>query len=148
MATTTVAITGKPYVTDLGNRVMKVENLVDFSVAGTQTTSTDVIQVLPIPKGAFVFSVGTYVHTVSTGTGDINSVGDGSAVDGWIAADLVCDSAADTSHSLVSDTYPALGGKLYTAADTIDFTMKTAVNTDGKMLVWAIYTIIEAVANA
>lgn len=148
MATTTVQVVGRPTVNELGNRLMKVENLVDFSVAGTQTTSTDVIQVLPIPKGAFVFSVGSYVHTVSTGTGDVDSVGDGADVDGWIATDLVCDLAADTNHSLPGDAYPALGGKLYTSADTIDFVMKTAVNTDGKVGAWALYCIVESVALA
>ena len=47
-----------------------------------------------------------------------------------------------------TDAYPVLGGKVYTAADTIDIVLKTAVPSDGVITVWAEYSMISTVANA
>lgn len=119
------------------------EKDVDFSLY-TIAGATDTIQALNIPAGAHVTNVGVYVKTVTTSAMDIDTVGDGVDPNGWIDADLVCDGADNYKLSLPSDAYPALGGKLYTSADTIDLVLKTAVPTDGVVTVWAEYSIVQA----
>ena len=123
------------------------EKEVDFSLY-TIAGATDTIECLKIPKGAHVTNVGVYVKTVTTSTADIDSVGDGAAAAAWQTGDIVLDSANSYWMSVPSDTYPALGGKVYTSADTIDIVLKTAIPTDGVITVWAEYSIISAVANA
>ena len=134
-------------VTSTGYNKFIAEKDVDFSLY-TIAGATDTVQCLNIPKGAHVTGVGCYVKTVTTSTADVDTIGDGVDPNGWQNADVVLDSAAAVGLSLPADAFPVLGGKVYTAADTIDIVLKTAVPTDGVLTVWAEYSIIQAVANA
>jgi hypothetical protein len=131
----------------IGSKLVKAEVDIDFS-KHTIAGATDTIECLKIPKGAFVTSVTCYVKSVTTSAADVDTVGDGDDPNGWQDADIVLDSAAAVGLSLPGDAYPTLGGKVYTAADTIDVVLKTAVPSDGILTVSAVYSIIDAVANA
>ena len=134
-------------VTSEGYNKFIAEKDVDFSLY-TIAGATDTIQCLNIPKGAHVTNVGVYVKTVTTSTADIDTIGDGVDPNGWQNADVVLDSAAAVAMGIPTDAYPVLGGKVYTAADTIDIVLKTAVPSDGVITVWAEYSMISTVANA
>jgi hypothetical protein len=63
--------------------------------------------------------------------------GDGDDPNGWIDTLFDLDGTAlDTSFSLVSDPYGALGGKLYQVADTIDLDPGHVVDA-AHITVWA-----------
>jgi len=133
-------------VTSTGYNKFIAEKEVDFSkytIAG----ATDTVECLKIPKGAHVTSVGMYVKTVSAAAANAATFGDGADPNGWANTLLNLDSAAAVGLSLPADAYPVLGGKVYTAADTIDIVLSTAVPADGVLVVWAEYSIIQAVAN-
>ena len=134
-------------VTGEGYNKIIAEKEVDFSLY-TIAGATDTIQCLNIPKGAHVTSVGMYVKTVSAAAANAATLGDGADPNGWANTLLNLDSAAAVAQSLPADAYPVLGGKVYTAADTIDIVLSTAVPADGVLVVWAEYSIISAVANA
>lgn len=149
MATNTLWVDNEnkyPVVIEKAGKML-AEVDVDFS-KHTIAGATDVIECLKIPKGAWVKNVAIYVKAVTTTTADIDLAGDGADPNGWQDADIVLDSAAAIGLSLEGDAYPTLGGKVYTSADTIDITLKTAVPTDGIITVCAEYVIIQAVANA
>ena len=113
---------------------MELFNTVDFSKFNGG--SADVIQMIEVPKNTLVLSVSHKVITAEGGT-TTGTIGDGSDANGWLAA-VNNNAAADTwLHSngkitlsegapntiVYNDAYFALGGKVYTAADTIDMTL-------------------------
>ena len=126
---------------------IKAEAEIDFSKY-TIANATDTIKCLSVPKGAHVTSVGLYMKTVTTTAADVDTVGDGDNPDGYIATDFVMDTATNVAHSLPADEFPVLGGKTYEADDTIDIVLKTAIPTDGVLVVWAVYTMVDAIVAA
>ena len=134
-------------VESTGYNKYKAEQEVDFSLY-TIAGATDTVECLKIPKGAHVTSCGMYVKTVSTAAANAATLGDGDDPNGWANTLLNLDSAAAVGLSLPADAYPVLGGKVYVTADTIDIVLSTAVPADGVLVVWAEYSIIQAVANA
>jgi len=138
--------TGEKHVATVGvtNKKFITQNTVSF--AASNSVASDVVQVLNIPKGAFVTSVGIYKSTVEDSTLTA-VVGDATNADGWIDTAVNFENLGNVN-SLVSDAYPALGGKLYTDADTIDLTMSAHAGDTAIFTVFAEYSIIEAVANA
>jgi hypothetical protein len=128
----------------------RVEMVLDFpkiiaarSAAGaTALAASDVLEVIPVPAGTIVSNVGMEVTTAAGVTSTI-AIGDGSAAAGYLAAT----SANSTGWSggvpvLSSGAFaPTLsGGKLYSAADTIDITIGTAVPTAAVVRVFATLT--------
>ncbi|MCP4257974.1 MAG: hypothetical protein GY774_10670 [Planctomycetes bacterium] len=113
-------------------------NTIDFSgthlVSGVATsnalTATDIGQLINIPAGFFMHTFGVRLDTVQ---GAVATCVFGDAVDpnGWAAgAPFDLDGTAlDTAFSLPGDAYPALGGKLYHVADTIDIDPGHVVDT-------------------
>jgi hypothetical protein len=104
------------------------KNTIDFSgthlVAGVATANalaaTDIGQLLAVPAGFFMTRFGVRLDTVQ-GAVATCVFGDGATADGWIDTAFDLDGTAlDTSFTLVSDPFGALGGKLYHTADTID----------------------------
>ena len=149
MATVTSFIDGtigEKHVATVGvtNKKFYTENTIDLSLLNSG--SADVIQCLNIPKGAFVTNVGVYKLTIedSTLTGDL---GDATDADGWITTAINFENLGNVN-SLPGDAFPALGGKLYTAADTLDITMSANAGNTAKFTVFAEYSIVESVANA
>jgi hypothetical protein len=109
------------------------KNTIDFSISGNELVSTDIGRMLNIPAGFFMHTFGVRLDTVQGATATC-VFGDGATADGWIDTSYDLDGTAlDTSFTLVSDAYGALGGKLYHVADTIDIdpghTVDTAIIT-------------------
>ncbi len=134
-------------VVSTGYNKFMAEVDVDFSLY-TIAGATDTIQCLKVPKGAHVTSVGVYVKSASAAAANAASVGDGDDPNGWIAASTDLDSAAASAIPASTDAFYPEGGKIYTAEDTIDIVLSTAIPTDGVLTVWAEYSIVQAVANA
>jgi len=148
MATTTFYTDTTQAMSLERNQPFIIKKTIDLSLSVTAGT-TDTITALNIPKGVFVHKVGVHVVTVSTGTADIDSVGDGDDPNGWIDADIELTSTANNSIiSIPTDAYPVLGGKLYLVADTIDLLMKTAVTTNGTIEVWALCHMMDNLYSA
>jgi len=113
----------------------------DFSEDGAG--SADVVQLLTVPEGTFVFSVVHIVNTAEGGT-STGTVGDGDAADGWIASvnnNATAGTALQSNGKFTlsegtpntisyTHAYGAQGGKYYGSEDTIDITLSAnAVDT-------------------
>lgn len=108
----------------------------------TTAVSTDIIQCVNIPAGTLVKSVGILMNTAATATTLTCTVGDGATADGWDASVNLKGTAGTWTMSTPSDTFPALGGKYYSSADTIDITV--TVNT---LTVGAVFDIFVECIN-
>ena len=104
--------------------------------------STDVVQSVNIPAGTWVKGYAMLMVTPATATSISCTVGDGATADGWDASVDLKGAAGTWTMSTPSDTYPALGGKYYPAADTIDITV--TVNT---LTVGAVFDIFVECVN-
>lgn len=134
------------------HKVHLVEMTLDFpkiiaartAAGATALAASDVMEIIPIPAGTIVSNVGMEVTTAAGVTSTI-SIGDGGAAAGYLAATSV--NATGTSGGvpvLSSGAFaPTLsGGKVYTAADTIDITLGTAVPAAAVVRVFAMFTDI------
>ena len=132
------------------NKSVRVEMVLDFpkiiaartAAGATALAASDVMEIIPIPAGTIVSNVGMVVTTAAGVTSTI-SIGDGGAAAGYLAATSV--NATGTSGGvpvLSSGAFaPTLsGGKLYSAADTIDITLGTAVPAAAVVRLFAIFT--------
>jgi hypothetical protein len=134
------------------NKTHRVEMVLNFptiiaaraAAGATALAAADVLEVIPVPAGTLVTNVGMEVTTAAGVTSTI-SIGDGSAAAGYLAAT----SANATGFSggvpvLSSGAFaPTLsGGKVYSAADTIDITIGTAVPAAAVVRVFAVMTDI------
>ena len=139
MATITTFIDGTQEHLDLAGRAIGAVNTLDFAV--TNTATADVVQAIKIPANAFVTRISTIVRTAEGGALTA-TVGDGTTADGWDATAVNFNATAGTVlRSLeATDTYGI--GKLYTTADTIDFTMTGAADA-AKITIVAEYTIVD-----
>lgn len=92
------------------------------------TANTDILQLIDIPAGTYVFQVITKIVTAKTGRA--GTVGHGSTEAAyWDAAiDLAASAGTYTSAVSGTDTYGTSNGHLYTDADTIDMTVDGDVN--------------------
>lgn len=134
------------------NKSVRVEMVLDFpkiiaartAAGATALAASDVMEIIPIPAGTIVSNVGMVVTTAAGVTSTI-SIGDGGAAAGYLAATSV--NATGTSGGvpvLSSGAFaPTLsGGKLYSAADTIDITLGTAVPAAAVVRLFATFTDI------
>ena len=134
------------------NKTVRMEMVLDFpkiiaartAAGATALAASDVMEIIPIPAGTIVSNVGMVVTTAAGVTSTI-SIGDGGAAAGYLAATSV--NATGTSGGvpvLSSGAFaPTLsGGKLYSAADTIDITLGTAVPAAAVVRVFALLTDI------
>lgn len=134
------------------NKTVRVEMVLDFpkiiaartAAGATALAASDVMEIIPIPAGTIVSNVGMVVTTAAGVTSTI-SIGDGGAAAGYLAATSV--NATGTSGGvpvLSSGAFaPTLsGGKLYSAADTIDITLGTAVPAAAVVRLFATFTDI------
>ncbi len=130
----------------LGNDLVCAQNKIDLSVSNS--VASDVIQALSVPKGAFVLHVGVVVNTAEGGTLTA-TVGDGTDANDWDASvNLDAASGTATGPTSGTDANVLQGGKLYTAADTIDLTMSANAGDTAVFTVFAIYAVIESIANS
>ena len=138
MATITSFISGQQEHADLGGRVVRAENKLNF--ATTNVAGADVVQALKIPANALVDKVWTVITTAegATATG---TVGDGTTANGWDASININATAGTVLCSLeATDTYGK--GKLYSTADTIDIVPADALDAAVVHII-AQYTILE-----
>lgn len=113
------------------------------AAGATALTAGDVIEVLQIPAGTQVLSVGLNVTTAEGGTLTVD-VGDGADPDGYLDG-VDGNAVAGYSSSQVTITEgtpntisPALAfGKYYTSADTLDVKIVNAADA-AVMTVWAV----------
>lgn len=142
--------TGLPAVR--GGQCFVVERLLDFAqialdraAAGlTALAAADVLQVIHVPANVHVLECFAECLVVEGETATIG-VGDGSNTSGYISA-FSCN-ALGVVGSLITTTYSVAtaGGKIYTAADTIDVILNTAVYNVAKIRVAAAMVDLRAV---
>lgn len=138
-------VTGNPVYGGKANEVYIISNTLDFSdlrTAGPSGTGIlagvtrgDTVQLLDIPAGVIVTSVGLNIYSAWTTSGltcAAVTIGDGSDVDGWFRAVDFGPTASGVSVSSGASIYSSIyqyspgkyalgeGGKYYSAADTID----------------------------
>lgn len=128
-------------------RIFQIERSVNIADACTEFGLTafgaaDVLKIVNVAADTLVLAAYAKVTTVSTVLADFD-LGDGDNTDGYIdgatAASLGWNAGAATQgSSLLVDTAPTTafslpvgGGKLYTAADTVDLKLNTASAADG-----------------
>jgi hypothetical protein len=132
------------------DKVHLVEMTLDFpkiiaarSAAGaTALAASDVLEVIPVPAGTLVSNVGMSVTTAAGVTSTI-AIGDGSAAAGYLAATSANATGISGGAPVLSSGAfaPTLsGGKVYSAADTIDITIGTAVPAAAVVRVFALLT--------
>ena len=132
------------------NKTSRIEVILDFpkiiaarlAAGATALAASDVMEVLPIPAKCVISQVGMEVTTAAGVTSTI-AIGDGSAAAGYLAATSAnATGVSGGVPTLTSGAYaPTLsGGKLYTAADTIDITLGTAVPAAAVVRIFATLT--------
>jgi hypothetical protein len=137
MATISVIKGGTIGVSEQDTRKhVRFANEVDFSVVANNLIVTDLAEIISIPAGFFMTKFGVRLNVVQ---GAVATCVFGDAVDpnGWIATAFDLDGTAlDVGVSLPGDAFPALGGKLYHVADTIDLDPGHTVDA-AHISVWA-----------
>lgn len=124
-----------------------VQRLLDFAVIAaarsaaslTALAQSDVIQALHVPADVYVLAVGVKVITAEGEAATID-VGDGTDTDGYLN-DLDCNATGHTL-SLITTAFSVAvgGGKIYTAADTIDILLNTSITWNlAKIMITAQY---------
>ena len=135
------------YPADSLNKHYRVDVILDFpkiiaarAAAGAAAlTSTDVIQAIPVPAKTLVASVGMEIITV--GASGSLALGDGTAGAGYLAATVSTSTGMFGGVPVLSSGAfaPTLsGGKVYSAEDTIDVTLSTAVPSAAVVRVFAV----------
>tara|TARA_R110000822_G_scaffold6164_10_gene25872 strand:+ start:375 stop:845 length:471 start_codon:yes stop_codon:yes gene_type:complete len=135
------------YPADSLNKHYRVDVILDFpkiiaarAAAGAAAlTSTDVIQAIPVPAKTLVSSVGMEIITV--GASGSLALGDGTAGAGYLAATVSTSTGMFGGVPVLSSGAfaPTLsGGKVYSAEDTIDVTLSTAVPSAAVVRVFAV----------
>ncbi|MGR3302388.1 MAG: hypothetical protein ACUZ8I_07765 [Candidatus Scalindua sp.] len=114
-----------------------LEKTIDFSVAANSVSGADILQVIPIPAGAFV--LGAYVNAITNETSTA-LLGDGANTGGYlgtfcdlnITVTYVSGAGVTVLSTTVTETrgvYGRQGGKYYPLADTLDLIPTSALNT-------------------
>jgi len=106
------------------------------SAAGaTALAAADTLQVLPIPNGAVLLQAGAEVEeaevTNTTGTFDLGFTGGSPAAANAFANDIAINALSKTGVGLAAPI-------LFTADDTLDILLNTAVGTNAVIRVWAL----------
>lgn len=124
--------------------VAKVKK-VSIGVASSNDVVFDAVESLPIfnvPADTMVLEVLAYTPTAWTAT-DTLDIGDGTDPDGWLASAKIAPTVAQTNEVRKRSTLPTAeayaGGKLYTAADTIDAAVGVATPVVGQTDIYIVY---------
>ena len=114
-----------------------LEKTIDFSVSANSVSGADVLQVIPIPAGAFV--MGAYVNAITNETSTA-LLGDGVDTGGYLGTfcdlNVTITYVSGSGNTVLSTTltttrgaYARQGGKYYPLADTLDFIPTSALNS-------------------
>ena len=100
-------------------RTINLETAVNDLKAGTDFVQNDIIELIQIPIDTHVLAIIVKVTTASDTASDCD-FGDGATVDGYL--DGLNLTSTGTTGSFLTETFSLAlgGGKIYTAADTID----------------------------
>lgn len=112
------------------------------STADVQFDAQETLAVFDVPANTLVLDVLAYTDTAWTTSVTLN-VGDGDDADGWLATAKVAPTSAQTD-GLAKRTTKATaeayaGGKLYTAADTIDVVIGGATPVVGETDIYIVF---------
>jgi len=129
-------------VVDLGNRVHKVEKLIDLG--DFDVNSGDTLQCIKLPKGAVLHQGGAIVSTPDTNAVDATVKVGSTAITGALNADSAANTAVHKTDAVLTT-----GSLLITADDTLDILIETADSAgDGVILTYAEYGMLEAISNS
>lgn len=131
MSHSTIFVDGKQAVQDLGHRLVKLENTLDFAVHNI--SSGYVCQALKVPKGMVIVDQGTKVIRAEGSVASCD-IGDSADPNGY---DDAVDLNASAYLRTVNGTDAYAKGREYTADDTIDLEVHGDL-VAAKILVWAI----------
>ncbi len=136
MATISTFLTGQAISAgqSIGGNSFHAENILDFAV--TNAATSDVVQALKVPANAFVKNVWAQCLTAEGATATAN-IGDADDIDGWDATINI-----NSAVKIIKGDGAYVGGKVYTAADTIDF-IPTADLDAAKVRIVAEYVVLE-----
>jgi len=142
MALTTYTL-GTQESKKLTNDVVVNNMTINAATTNVDQSEDGVIELFKIPQGALVHSVSIYIATVEDSAATL-TLGDGADVDGFLAGvDATSAGLVKSDKPINTAVYAAAGGKIYTAADTIDLVTSADLDT----LVahcQVVYTIMEA----
>ena len=111
---------------ELGHRVTKLSNKIDFSEFNVG--AGDTVQCLKVAKDMLVRNVSVIIVTAEGAT-TTATVGDGDGADSWDASTNLNATAGTLTSGLAGTDAYATAGKFYTAADTIDLVVSAACDT-------------------
>ena len=119
-------------------RTVNMTDAIADAVDSITGVATNILTCLTIPIDTLVLSVAIEVTTVSDIASSTIDIGDETNDDGWDAEVDV--NALATTNGDGAFCLKTLGGKLYTAADTIDITIHTASQAIPKLIfdIWAV----------
>lgn len=105
------------------------------AASATALAAGDTLQVIQIPNGALLLQGGAEVEeaetTNTTGTFDIGFTGGSPAAANVFANDVAINALSKTATALAAPI-------LFTADDTLDILLNTAVGTNARIRVWAV----------
>lgn len=128
MALTTYTL-GTQETKKLTNDLIVKNVTVDASSTNVDQSADGTIELFKIPKGAYVRSVSIYIATVEDSAATL-TIGDGADVDGYLAGiDATVAGLTESLKPINTAAYAATGGKVYTAADTIDLVTSADLDT-------------------
>lgn len=113
------------------NKVYRLSNRITIPAGAV---STDIIKCLPVLSGTLVMNVYEKIVTAATATSITATVGDGDTANGFDASIDLKGTAGTVTKSTPSDTFPAAGGKYYSANDTIDLVVTVNTMTVGAVI--------------
>jgi len=128
MALTTYTL-GTQETKKLTNDVIVKSVTVNAATTNVDQSVDGVIELFKVPAGALVESVSIYIATVEDSAATL-TIGDGADVDGFLAGiDATSAILTKSDKPINTAAYAALGGKVYTAADTIDLVTSADLDT-------------------
>jgi hypothetical protein len=128
MALTTYTL-GTQATKKLSNDVVTKDVTINAATTNVDQSADGVIELFKIPQGALVESVSIYIATVEDSAATL-TIGDGDDVDGFLAGiDATSAGLVKSDKPINTAVYSAAGGKVYTAADTIDLVTSADLDT-------------------
>ena len=137
----TAGSAGIPFV-GAGKTYVAKSKVIDMQTLGCVTT--DIVQCLNIPAGTLVHNVVVKIVRAAAGTTATADVGDDAGTDSFDNdINLKATAGTLTIGAGGTDAFVTAGGKLYTAANTIDLVLTHNTVTDaGSVQVFAICTAV------
>jgi hypothetical protein len=131
MAIVTNFTEGRYPVVNVGTKPFKAEAYLNF--ATRPTVVDDVVEAIKVPANCLITKLNWYVILGDAGVTGVE-IGDGTDPNGY-EGNADCQTTGNSGAMMEADPYGALGGKFYSAADTIDVVIKGATADTLKLLV-------------